>query len=168
MLESSDEYRMERTLTMIIDLCSGLGRWSEEAISIDIDPKTRPTIVADVKHLPLRQAIRPKLIHASPPCKYLSNARARRYGFDEKGIAESLDIIAACFRAFDWLEPEMWTLENPLGVLRRLIQPTASTEYKAGDYKHKKTDFWSNNKALKRAMIPQEVRQRILSLVNTD
>ncbi len=147
---------------MIIDLCSGLGKWSEEAVSIDIDRKVRPTIIADVRFLPLRKAIRPKLVHASPPCKYLSNARARRYGFDEKGIAESLQIVAACFDAFDWLEPEMWTLENPLGVLRRFIQPSASTEYPAHDYKHKKTDFWSNNKALKRAMIPQDIKQRIL------
>ena len=87
---------------MIIDLCCGQGKWSEEAVSIDVDRKVRPTIQADVRYLPLRKGIRPKLVHASPPCKYLTMARAHVYGYDEKGIADSLRIVAACFDAFDW------------------------------------------------------------------
>lgn len=153
---------------MIIDLCCGNGRFqgdqNEDVISIDINPKVKPTIVADVKFLPLRPKLKPRLCHASPPCKYLSNARARRYGYDEKGIAESLEIIASCFKAFDYLEPMTWTLENPLGLLRRLVPKTVTTEYEAADYKHKKTDFFSNNKALARALIPQDIRQKILSV----
>lgn len=149
---------------MIIDLCSGMGKWSEEVVSIDIDRKVKPTIVADVRYLPLRKAIKPRLVHASPPCKYLTLARARRYGYDEKGIAESFRIVAACFDAFDWLEPKMWTLENPVGVLRRLLPGDVRIEYAAADYPHKKTSFWSDNRSLKRAIIPQDVKNKILDV----
>lgn len=150
---------------MIIDLCCGVGRFpGEDVISIDIDPKVKPTIVADIRYLPLRPKLRPRLCHASPPCKYLSNARFMWAGNNEKGIAESLRLIAACFDAFDYLEPKTWTLENPLGLLRRIIPKTTTVEYAVADYKHKKTDFFSNNRALARALIPLEIRQRILEV----
>src|SRR6266487_779987 len=153
---------------MIIDLCCGQGKWSEETVSIDIDKKVRPTIQADIRYLPLRKGIRPKLVHASPPCKYLTMARAHVYGYDEKGIADSLRIVAACFDAFDWLEPKMWTLENPTnGVLRRVLpKPSVKTNYQVYDYAHKPTSFWSNERSLKRAMIPQYVKDQILSVAN--
>src|SRR5207247_1609128 len=106
----------EKRIILIIDLCCGKGRWQidgEEVISLDSDPKVRPTIVADVRCLPFRPGIRPRLAHASPPCTYLSFARIRSKGYNEQMIAESLEIIAACFRAFIYLEAERWTLENP-------------------------------------------------------
>ena len=150
---------------LIIDLCCGLGRFpGEDVVSIDIDPKVKPTIVADIRFLPLRPSLRPRLVHASPPCKYLSQASINRYGHDVPGIAESLRLVAACFDAFALLEPKMWTLENPAYFLRRIIPKTATTEYANKHYKHKKTDFFSNNRALARALIPQDVRQRILTL----
>lgn len=151
---------------MIIDLCSGLGRFPGiHVVSIDIDPKTKPTILASVHDLPLRGCLKPDLVHASPPCKYFSLARARRYGYYPKGIADSFRIVASCFDAFDYLEAKNWTLENPLGVLRRIMPPSAITEYEAHDYKRKKTDFISNIRSLKRAIIPMDVRQKILDEV---
>jgi len=149
---------------MIIDLCCGLGRFEskEEIISIDIDPKTKPSIVADIRYLPLRPGLKPSHTHASPPCTYFSTARQRRYGLDMKGIAESLDIVAACFHAFDYLKTKHWTLENPMGYLSRLLNET-KISYEVYDYKNKKTNFYSNMKGLKRALIPQDIRQMILS-----
>lgn len=153
---------------MIIDLCCGIGRFEseEDIISIDIDPKTKPTIVADIRFLPLRPKLRPRLCHASPPCKYLSLARANRYGYDEKGIAESLRLIAACLDAFVYLEAKTWTLENPLGLLRRFIPRATMTEYANAKYNHKRTDFFSNNRALARAFIPKHIRQKLLDIAN--
>lgn len=154
---------------MIIDLCCGIGRFpSEDVISIDIQRKVKPTIIADIRYLPLRPKLKPRLCHASPPCTFFSQGHIRRFGYSEKGIAESLKLIAACFDAFVYLEPKMWTLENPRGLLRRILPPTGSTEYSAHDIKVKKTDFWSNNLALKRAIIPQDVRQRILDLTQKE
>ena len=151
---------------MIIDLCCGLGRFpGKEVVSIDIDRRVKPTIVADVRHLPLRQGLRPKLVHASPPCKYLSMARTRKQGYDEKGLAETFRIVAACFDAFDYLEPSTWTLESPgTGVMKRILPGGVQTAYKSYDYPHKPTTFWSNNKSLKRAIIPQHIRKALIKM----
>lgn len=152
---------------MIIDLCCGIGRFespNEDVISIDIQRKVKPTIIADIRYLPLKPKLKPRLCHASPPCTYFSYARfSNGWGYDCLGVAEGLDLVAACFRAFDWLEPKMWTLENPQGVLNRIIPTQIKTEYSTLDMPKKKTCFWtSNTRALKRALIPQDVRQKIL------
>ena len=147
---------------MIIDLCCGIGRFpGDDVITIDIDPKTKPDIIADIRHLPLKKGIKPDHVHASPPCTYFSIARQRRYGLDMKGIADSLELVKDCFDAFDYLEAKHWTLENPLGFLSRLFNET-KISYKVYDYKHKETRFYSNMKGLKRAMIPLDDKQKIL------
>ena len=151
---------------MIIDLFSGLGRWEsakEDVISIDFDPKTRPTIVADIRYLPLKKGLKPQLLHGSPPCKYFSFARAPE-GFHAKGIAESLRLVAAFFDVIDYLEPETWTLENPIGWLYKLLNQTMIIT-KQYDLDKKRTYFYSNNRALARAIIPQNVRNKLLSLI---
>jgi len=147
---------------MIIDLCCGIGRFEgDDVISIDIDPKTKPTICADIRHLPLRKGIKPDHVHASPPCTYFSIAR-RPLGLDMEGIAESLEIVAACFHAIDWLEAKYWTLENPVGYLGTILNQK-KIHYKAGEYEHKATHFWSDKRGHTRAIIPQDVRQQILN-----
>ena len=105
------------------------------------------------------------MCHASPPCTYFSQIRnCRGEGLIPLGIAEGLELVAACFRAFDWLEPKMWTLENPYGLLRRILPTKIESEYSAADMPKKRTNFWTNNKALQRALIPRDVRQKILSV----
>lgn len=151
---------------MIVDLCSGLGRWEsakQDVISIDLDPKTKPTIVADIRYLPLKQGLKPNYVHASPPCKYFSFARAPE-GINYEGIAESLRLVASCFDAFDYLEAENWTLENPIGWLYKLFNQTMIV-YSAYDLDKKRTYFYSNNRSLARSIIPQDVRNRILELI---
>lgn len=154
---------------MIIDLCSGQGRWptQEEVIRIDIDGKTRPTIRADIRHLPLKRGIRPRLLHASSPCTYVSKARRWRWGWNPRGIAESLSLVAACYDAAAYLEAETFTLENPAG-LRDILGTRVSFKYDKGDIKNATTDFYSNNKGLRRAVIPQDVRVRILDAIKSD
>jgi len=153
---------------LIIDLCCGLGRFpGTDVISIDIDPKVKPTIVADIRYLPLRKGLKPKLVHASPPCKYFSQANINRHGHHEKGIADSLRLVAACFDAFYELEPKTWTLENPAYFLRRIIPKTTTIKMANKQYRHKATDFFSNNRALARALIPQDIRQKILDVATS-
>lgn len=151
---------------MIIDICSGYGRWptDEEVVRIDIDPKTRPTIIGDVRHLPLRQGIRPRLCHASPPCLYISKARRWRWGWNPKGVAESFKLLAACYEAFDYLDAETCTLEQPAG-LSDLLGHKVTFRYDKRDIKNATTNFYSNNKSLRRAMIPQEVKAVLVRLV---
>src|SRR5260370_930747 len=59
-----------------LDLCSGLGGASQPAldrgwkvIRVDIDPRFRPDIVADVRDLSLKFSFRPDVLWASPPCQ---------------------------------------------------------------------------------------------------
>lgn len=148
---------------MIIDLCCGIGRFEgDDIISIDFDIKTKPTICADIRYLPLKPGIKPDHVHASPPCKYFSTARQRHFGLDMKGIAESIELVAACFHAFDYLEAKHWTLENPLGFLSRLFNEKRIS-YEVFSYKHKKTCFYSNKRSLLRSIIPKDIRQRLLT-----
>jgi site-specific DNA-cytosine methylase len=151
---------------MIIDLCCGIGRFDlfdEDTISIDFDRKVKPTIQADIRYLPLRPKLKPRLLHASPPCKYFSVARYRKYGHDYSGIAESLGIVKAFFEAVSWLEPKQWTLENPVGFLSKLFNETRIT-YAAYDYSNKRTVLYSSSKSLKRAVIPNAVRRVLTTL----
>jgi hypothetical protein len=57
-----------------LDLCSGLGGASQPAldrgwrvIRVDIDPRFKPDIVADVRALPLKP-FHVDVLWASPPC----------------------------------------------------------------------------------------------------
>lgn len=151
---------------MIIDLCSGYGGATqafldEDVVKIDIDPKTKPTIIADVNHLPLRLDLKPDLLWASPPCTYFSIARTI-YPFNPKGLADSLRLVASVFDAIDYLKPKRWIIENPAKGLRFFIgPPVVGVEYSQADFQHKKADLWSNHRSLKRAFIPEHINNSI-------
>jgi len=149
------------------DLCSGYGRWDDSYIRIDIDPKTRPDILADIRYLPLRPGLKTEHAHASPPCLYVSKARRWRWGWNPKGVAESFRLLAACYDAFDYLGAETCTLEQPAG-LTDLLGEKITFRYDKRDIKNATTNFYSNNKSLRRAMIPKEVRNRISKIVRTE
>ena len=155
---------------MLIDLCCGIGRWKtdEEVIKIDIQRKCKPDIIADIRFLPLRPGLKPRLCHASPPCKYVSKARrwaVHNGGWNPKGIAESLRLIASCYEAFAYLEPETCTVEQPRGIEDILGYKVQFTYLKGTDLRNCTTNFYSNNKSLRRAVIPQNVRQSILKSI---
>lgn len=152
---------------MIIDLCSGIGRFqsSEEVIRIDIDPSVKPDIVADIRYLPLRPGLKPRLAHASPPCTYVSKARRWAYGWNPQGTAEGLKLVAACYEAFAYLEAETCSLENPAG-LEDILGDKIQFKYDKYDIKNATTNFYLNKKAQKRAEIPQDVRQQILEFAD--
>ena len=155
---------------MIIDLFCGIGRFqspNEDVISIDIQRKVKPTIIADIRYLPLRQGLKPRLCHASPPCKYVSKAKRWAHGWNPKGVAESFRLIASCYEAFSYLEAKTCTLEQPAG-LEDLLGFKVQFKYDKYDLGKCTTNFYSNNKSLKRAIIPQDVRQRILGTLNSD
>ena len=152
---------------MIIELFSGIGRFEtdEEVIYIGIQKETRPTICADIRFLPLRPHLKPRLVHSSPPCTYISNARVWRYGYNLLGIADTLDLYEHVFRAADYLEfTEIATIESPKGI-ERLFGEKMVFRYRKADIYNSTTNFYLNRKSLKRAIIPQEVRQRILGVI---
>jgi len=147
---------------MIVDLCSGIGRFAaKDVISIDHDRKTKPTIVADIRHLPLRPDLEPDLCHASPPCKYVSKARRWRWGWNPQGVAETFRLLAACYDAFAYLGAKKCTLEQPAG-LEDLLGTKFQFNYDKADIRNATTNFYSNMKSLRRAVIPQEIRGYLL------
>ena len=153
---------------MIIDLCSGIGRFesnTDEVIRIDIDPSVKPDIVADIRYLPLRPGLKPKLVHASPPCTFVSKARRWAYGWNPKGVAESMRLLAACYDAFGYLEGETCSIENPAG-LEDILGHKIQFQYDKYDIKNATTNFYLNKKAQKRAEIPKDVRQQILEFAD--
>lgn len=99
-----------------LDLCSGLGGASQPAldrgwkvIRVDIEPKFKPDIVADVRALPLKP-FHVDVLWASPPCQEFS-----RHGlpcfFPNEGDPD-LEIALAVKSAIDRLRPRFWAVEN--------------------------------------------------------
>lgn len=137
----------------VIDLCSGLEGFSQafkqdsnyEVITIELDKKFKPTICADVRYLPLRKNLQPKVLLASPPCNHFSFACLQ---FPREGVMTALQIVGACFEAVAYLKPKKWLIENPRGRLRHIIgKPKQTVRY--SDYDKdikwmKTTDFWGN------------------------
>jgi len=155
---------------MIIDLCCGIGRFEtpdEEVVSIDIDPKTKPTICADINHLPLKPNMRIRYVHASPTCTYFSKARRWGTGWNPKGAAESLRLVAACYAAFAYLGAQNCSLENPAGI-EDILGHKVKFKYDKYDIKNATTNIYLNKKAQKRAVIPQDIRQEMLFLTNSE
>lgn len=99
-----------------LDLCSGLGGASQPALDrgwkvlrVDIDPRFKPTIVADVRALPLKP-FHVDVLWASPPCQEFSKWGMRCFFPDPPEPDLS---IAQSVKAFiDWIQPVCWMVEN--------------------------------------------------------
>jgi hypothetical protein len=120
--------------------------------------------VADIRHLPLRPGIEPDLVHASIPCEYISKARRWAYGINPLGIAETFELIAAAYRAFDYLKAKNCSFENPAG-LEDMLGHKVKFKYDKADIRNTTTNFYLNKKSQKRAIIPKDVKQTILDMV---
>jgi len=148
---------------MIIDLCCGIGRFEgdQEIISVDMDPKTKPDIVADIRYLPFKPGLEVDFVHASPPCTYFSKARRWGIGWNPEGIAKSLELIAACYHAFAFLGAKKCSLENPQAI-EQILGTKVKFKYDKSDHRNCTTNFYLNSKSLKRSIIPQSVRNQVL------
>lgn len=127
---------MTRDLTWL-DLCCGLKGASQPAIdrgwkviTVDIDPRFKPDIVADVRALPFRP-FRVDVLWASPPCteftkwglpaSWACNGKSYWKG----GRPEpSTDLVQACLTVIDLMRPAWWILENVMAS-RKFITPLA-------------------------------------------
>lgn len=102
-----------------IDLCCGLGGWQApfqdhgwRSVGVDIRDDLEADVIGDVRNLPFK--CRPTVLTASPPCTEFSR-------WDMPWCEEpdpSLDLVRACLRAVDELQPEWWVLENVRGLHR--------------------------------------------------
>ena len=134
---------------MVLDLFSGLGGWSQafkdrghSIITIDNEPKFKPTICRDIMELKPDYFkddeginINFDIVLASPPCNCFSVASVyRHWDKDTKkpkdeATRQAIRLIGHTLNLIMNIQPRFWILENPRGMLRRVLGPPAVTTY---------------------------------------
>ena len=91
------------------------GRCTWRVLTVDVDERHRPDIIADVRSLPLSlgpDVGRPvELLWCSPPCTEFSDANPN------KPLRPSLDLIFASLAAVCMMRPRYWVIENVRGTI---------------------------------------------------
>lgn len=148
----------------VLDLFSGTGSIEKtlrkmipdvEVVSVDVDPKFRPTICADVLEMDYERLWKPGdfgVVWLSPPCTYYSLARnsvPRDFSMSDRLVKRGLKIV-------EYLKPRYYFMENPRAFLRlrpfmrRMEKDRKTVNYckysSRGDvFKYPKpTDIWTN------------------------
>lgn len=141
--------------SLVIDLCSGLGGASaafdqDNVIKIDIERQFKPTIQADVQNLPLRSDLKPNLAIFAPPCDCFSIASVYRHwtkdGKPKPETKDAIQLVKKGIEEIHRINPRYWIMENPRGMLRKVIGKPPHT-IRASDYGaswKKPTDLWGN------------------------
>jgi hypothetical protein len=153
----------------IIELFCGTKSISNEAIkqghkcfTIDISPKFNPDLCCDIldlnqNHIP-SEFKNPDMLWASPPCTTFSVASMGHHWTGGKGAyipntdeaRTGVMIMRATVNAITWINPKKWFIENPRGLMRKLIFITSHhvrhtvTYCQYGDKRMKPTDIWTN------------------------
>ena len=154
----------------LLDLFTGTGSVKNIAeelgysvTSLDIDPKFRPTHVADINSFDYKSHFKPgdfDIIWASPPCQYFSQARKCNIGRTLKNgetltaervlsdITEfGVPILRRTQEIIEYLQPRVWFIENPYtGAMKRYIpeKPAVFDYCMFGFPYRKRTAIWSN------------------------
>jgi hypothetical protein len=140
---------MDNSEKIILDLCGGTGSWSKPYRDAGYDVRiiTIPEYdVTDPKTIELCVSLNPYGILAAPPCTHFTNSGAqywKKKDMDGRTI-EDTKILSACLSIIARSKPEFWSLENPVGRMRRWLgDPQLSfnpCDY--GDPYTKKTLLW--------------------------
>jgi hypothetical protein len=139
-----------------IDLFSGLGGWSRafkdrgwDVITIDNDPSFNPTICIDIMDFdPKILTTHPTVILASPPCqKFSSNTITLNWSkrtIKNNGVVLAIGLVAKTLDIIYKLQPDYWVIENPQGMLRKVMgKPKVVTYFRSwGTDNLKPTDLW--------------------------
>jgi hypothetical protein len=138
---------------LVIDLCAGKEGFSQafredpeyEVVTLDVNKKFKPTVCADVRHLPFKKGLAPDIMLAGPPCERFSIAMPT---WPKMGIQLGMHLVGAVFEAVPYLQPKAYLIENPMGRLRWFLgTPKQTIRYSDYDMKYraqKKTDMWGN------------------------
>jgi len=152
----------------LLDLFTGSGSVAKvakelgyEVVTLDIDPRCKPTIVADVLYWDYR-VFAPNhfdVIWCSIPCETFSAARRSNIGRKVKGeimTPETLTrdteqigvpILRKTQEILEYLNPKVWFIENPYsGSMKSYIEqpPTVFDYCMFGFGYRKRTAIWSN------------------------
>jgi len=145
----------------VLDLFSGLGGWSEafkkrghNVITIDNNPRFNPDICKDIMELrpnyftdDLGNKVRFDIILASPPCNCFSVASVYRHWDKDTKLPkdqetkDAIKLIGHTINLILNLQPRWWILENPRGMLRRVLGVPPVTTYFASWATEKEIDL---------------------------
>jgi len=133
--------------------------------TIDNNPKFKPDICQDIMGL-TSKTLRTKFsqfnfIWASPPCdKFSMMSVGRWWSPIKKETREAIRLVLHTLDLIEELEPEYWILENPMGMLRRVIgNPNYHiTQCQYGRKHMKPTDLWGK---LPESWIPKRCKNRM-------
>jgi len=142
---------------LCVDLCSGLGGFSEAFVSagwnvlrFDNDERFKDvpnTVIMDVCNIEAIKNVvasrKVNVVLASPPCErfsFMGNP------WPKAGIGKALTIVGACLELIVALKPDYWILENPKARLRWFIGKPKMTirQIDYGGKYPKPTDLWGN------------------------
>lgn len=146
----------------VLDLFSGLGGWSaafkargHDIITVDNEQSFNPNICADIMTLSAAQFAqfgRFDLILASPPCECFSVASISSnwtggigaYIPKTERTKNAIKLVKHTLIMIQDLNPKYWIMENPRGVLRKIIglPKTTITYCQYGERRMKPTDLW--------------------------
>jgi hypothetical protein len=159
----------------LLELFSGTGTLSAiarkrgwETLTIDNDPKCEPDICDNVSRLlfPHIETFAPDVIWASPPCEAFSVASIgthwgggwREYQPKTEKAKQALALITGLRNMIEDLDPPLWYIENPRGVMRKvekygtIVNPNTDivlrhsvTYCQYGEERMKPTDIWTND-----------------------
>lgn len=144
----------------VIDLFSGLGGFSQafkdrghDVITVDVDERFNPDICEDIMAIDVNLfQDSPEVLLASPPCEKFSVA-AISHNWEAIGAERcprnvdtvmALGYVAKTLWLVEQLDPHYWVMENPMGMLRKVVGPPTRHTYFAswGDRAKKPTDLW--------------------------
>ncbi len=104
---------------VILDLCGGTRSWSQPYAEAGYDVQ-----VIDSKSgqdVCLAEMIKPVYgVLAAPPCTVFASSGARLER-SEADMLQGLSVVDACMRIILVTQPHFWSLENPVGTLRRWL-----------------------------------------------
>ena len=109
----------------LLDLCSGKEGVSKEfrkagwdCVTVDINPKFNPDIIADINNLHLEAPRDYDLVWASPVCTDYTKANLPISWKCNGGIRTLPDmrLFLNCYRIIRYLKPRWWVIENVLGA----------------------------------------------------
>jgi len=131
-----------------------------EVFSVDIDKQFNPDLCVDIlKFDKSMLPWKPDMVWASPPCTTFSVASLghhwtggrRAYIPKTKEAIIGLRIMAKTKGIILSINPRIWWIENPRGVMRKVIRlekyQHTITYCKYGDTRMKPSDLWTNCKA---------------------
>ena len=145
----------------LLEVCSGTGSVGKvfkmhgwEVVSLDVDRKTRPTVICDIREFDYKQLSGPfDCIWCSPPCTHYSICRSKAR--IPRDLESNDQIVQQCINIITWFSPKAWFIENPMTSMLKHRAVIRGLRHVDVDYcmygfpYRKRTRIWTNATAEK-------------------